>query len=114
LLGKEHTSFYHSKRMVKDSGHGKLTITFMPVGTRWLYECKAAAYAVDNAVSLRWLHEEVGDALSTHTHTERETETHTDIHITHTHTYTPDTRTVDKNGSVDHGTAMEPGDVLFQ
>jgi hypothetical protein len=58
LFCKAHPDYTTWKTMCAAAGY-KLTITWMPVDTRWLFECFAAQWALDNLLLLRWLHDEV-------------------------------------------------------
>jgi hypothetical protein len=58
LFGRNNAGFYHWQRMCRKAGR-KLTITFKPVATRWLFEAFGATWALQNLLLIRWLYEEV-------------------------------------------------------
>jgi hypothetical protein len=58
LFNKAHSSYTTWKKICADAGKN-LTITWMPVDTRWLFECFAAKWALENLALLRWLYDEL-------------------------------------------------------
>ncbi len=62
LFNKAHSNYTTWKKICADAGK-QLTITWMPVDTRWLFECFAAEWAIKNLALLRWLYDAVAQKL---------------------------------------------------